>query len=61
MKRWNLVALILALVFVFALGTWYRPLVGNVRLAAAVDLALFAASFIGCRYALRRLTEGLDD
>jgi hypothetical protein len=61
MKRWNVAAVALALLLVFALGKWYRPLLGDVRLGAAVDLVLFVLLFAGCRHGLRKLTDGLDD
>ena len=60
MKRWNLTAIVLALLLVFALGKLYRPYLG-VRVGAVADLALFAVAFLGCRFALRKVAEGLEE
>ena len=60
MKRWNLVSAVLALFLVFALGKLYRPLL-DTRLGAAADLLLFFTLFFGCRLALRRITENLEN
>lgn len=60
MKRWNFASFLLAAVVVYGLGKWYRPLLG-VRVGALVDIVAFIGLFAGCRYALRKTTEGLDD